>query len=685
MKKKLFTPVFLLFVVLFPFNSGLAQQDPNDPGFADTLYFTAGSPCSSDGDTLYFPSGGGDVTIHINMWNDESLLGIVVPLIDSAYGPPSNAFLDSSKNNGSPDPLCFQGSRVEHFFSKICNLDSNPPSVLYAAVHTDSLLPGDGLFATMTYTVSNTGRICLDTTFFYPVNVLKFVNTESMGFTPQFVSRCFHLLPASPYVETEKIRAYRGGGKWTKVVKSNYGREGAKDDSAFWWDPYGNTLFDGSYVLGNDPFNLAFYGGANDPPGEFLPSDSINYYYYLFPGKINPQTDEGESLGVNVLSTSYFHNNGLPDLDIDLIAVAWDDFEDDTTFGDSAGYGAGRVVTQVWILHNRGPDPIEDLRAALWLDWNLHPDPYLDQGIAFEELNWGGVYNMDNPDTSFGVMFVPLVGQPQLERYVAVDNGIYVHPHAGWGWDRDSLWNLMDGSDWNFWDTTQGPYDMSTLMTTEPFSLAPSEDKTIIIIKDSPERQGSDYPWYMMHWCTALKFMGFYRGDMNNDGRLNVLDFCVLTNYLFLQGTPPKPFVDQGDVNADGMIDNNDMIYLLMYLCMGGSAPIDYPRFPAEIPFQPQPSLFTVDGFDELCKIPVLPCGDANGDGEVTISDIVYLINFILKTTGPPPKAFCDVNCNYCEGGADPYYCPVDVTDITYLIEYLLKSDPDYPCQGCPL
>jgi len=470
---------------------------------------------------------------------------------------------------------------------------------------------------------------------------------------------------------------------WTKMVKSNYGREGAADDSAFWWDPYGNALFDGSYILGSHQSNLAFYGGDNDPPGEFSPYEGMIYDHYMFPGKVNPQTDEEESLGVNVLSTSYFHNNGLDSLDIELIAVAWDDFEDDTTFGDSAGYGAGRVVTQVWILRNKGSTPIDDLRAALWLDWNLHPDPYLDHGIAFEEVNWGGVYNSANPDTSFGVMFVPLVGQPQLERYVAVDNGIYVHPHAGWGWDRDSLWNLMDGADWNTWDTIQGPYDMSTLMTTEPFSLAPSEDKTIIIIKDSPEREAPGYPWYMKHWSTALKFMGFYRGDVNNDGRLNVLDFCYLSHYLFTPASPPKPFVDQGDVNADGALSLFDLVYLLHYFCLAGPPPIDYPRFPDEIPFPPQPSLFSVDGFDELCKIPVLSCGDANGDAEVTISDVVYLAGFVYKS-GPPPKAFCDVNCNYCEGGADPYYCPVDASDLVYMTNYLFKSGPE-PCADCPL
>ena len=186
--------------------SGFAQQDPNDPGYADTVYFVGGRPCSYRGDTLYFPPGGGDVRIHIRIWNDEGLLGMDTPLNDSTYGPPSYAFLDASKNNGSPNPLCFQGSRVENFQMKACVLDSNPPQVVYGAgaiYDSDSLLPGNGLFATMVYSVSDTGRICLDTLFYPPAHYLILVRVEGtnrIGFFPQFVSKCFYLQLCPPYV-----------------------------------------------------------------------------------------------------------------------------------------------------------------------------------------------------------------------------------------------------------------------------------------------------------------------------------------------------------------------------------------------------------------------------------------------------------------------------------------------------
>jgi hypothetical protein len=66
-------------------------------------------------------------------------------------------------------------------------------------------------------------------------------------------------------------------------------------------------------------------------------------------------------------------------------------------------------------------------------------------------------------------------------------------------------------------------------------------------------------------------------------------------------------------------------------------------------------------------------CGDASGDGEVTTSDVVYLINYMFKG-GPPPECQPITSCG--DVNLDDV---VDSADIIYLINYMYRSGPS-PC-----
>jgi hypothetical protein len=67
-------------------------------------------------------------------------------------------------------------------------------------------------------------------------------------------------------------------------------------------------------------------------------------------------------------------------------------------------------------------------------------------------------------------------------------------------------------------------------------------------------------------------------------------------------------------------------------------------------------------------------CGDVNGDGKVTVTDVIYLINYLFKGGPPPiPLKAGDVNCDGKE----------TVSDVVYLINYLFKGGLK-PCQDCP-
>ncbi len=59
--------------------------------------------------------------------------------------------------------------------------------------------------------------------------------------------------------------------------------------------------------------------------------------------------------------------------------------------------------------------------------------------------------------------------------------------------------------------------------------------------------------------------------------------------------------------------------------------------------------------------------GDANGDGQTSITDIVYFVNYIFRS-GPPP-----VNEKMADVTLD---CAVNIEDLIFLVNYIFKSGP---------
>jgi C1A family cysteine protease len=66
-------------------------------------------------------------------------------------------------------------------------------------------------------------------------------------------------------------------------------------------------------------------------------------------------------------------------------------------------------------------------------------------------------------------------------------------------------------------------------------------------------------------------------------------------------------------------------------------------------------------------------CGDANGDKEIDIADVVYLINYLF-ISGPPPQCQPVTACGDVNKDGQ-----VDITDVIYLINYLFINGPE-PC-----
>ena len=77
------------------------------------------------------------------------------------------------------------------------------------------------------------------------------------------------------------------------------------------------------------------------------------------------------------------------------------------------------------------------------------------------------------------------------------------------------------------------------------------------------------------------------------------------------------------------------------------------------------------NGIGDACDF---VCGDADGNGLVTISDAVFLINYIFAGgPAPSPLLSADADCNAL----------ITISDAVYLINYIFTGGPA-PCAACP-
>jgi hypothetical protein len=72
----------------------------------------------------------------------------------------------------------------------------------------------------------------------------------------------------------------------------------------------------------------------------------------------------------------------------------------------------------------------------------------------------------------------------------------------------------------------------------------------------------------------ANKFCGFGRGDVNDDGAMNLVDIVYLNNFVFGGGNGPFPFKHLGDVDGVAGVNVDDITYMINWYFNGGPVPI---------------------------------------------------------------------------------------------------------------
>jgi len=169
--------------------------------------------------------------------------------------------------------------------------------------------------------------------------------------------------------------------------------------------------------------------------------------------------------------------------------------------------------------------------------------------------------------------------------------------------------------------TDLAPYTFS-VVGENPFGFssysnlfhAPGDSITVEV------RTETKYDWwgyFVLPKDLAVDRLFAYSDTLGEEELADTLDYII--NHiegsdLFLVVVRNEPYYDRlkleyasrGDANGDGVINVTDVVYLINYLFIGGPEPIP------------------------------MEAGDLNCDGLINVSDVVYLINY-LYIGGPPP------------------------------------------------
>jgi hypothetical protein len=238
----------------------------------------------------------------------------------------------------------------------------------------------------------------------------------------------------------------------------------------------------------------------------------------------------------------------------------------------------------VFDVTNRNATPVNGLYGGNLADWDVQD--YGDNKVDGDPIN-GFVYvwDVDDPDY-YGNIGLPRTGSyyTDLTPTDPCYNIMALHNPTSTYTDQalDSLY------DW----VNDAPEDAVRYGTNaEP--PAPPEDASSIITFFKTDLGGNETFSFGMALYGLLtpanpvddindlsifinKYAGFGRGDVNDDGVIDLNDLVYLSNYAADPGANPGPlpFYHLGDVDADGDVDIDDVIRMEQYFFYYGPPPV---------------------------------------------------------------------------------------------------------------
>lgn len=221
--------------------------------------------------------------------------------------------------------------------------------------------------------------------------------------------------------------------------------------------------------------------------------------------------------------------------------------------------------------------------------------------------------------------------------------------------------------------TCQVYFDSHSSQVAEPFMTDHYSNVRLTVPDGCAQAYRQAAVWKKFTYISETTFpVEFMRGDVNDDGRVNISDVTALINYL-LNGNGTNVNEKAADVNEDNKVTINDVTSLINYLLSGNwpaPAPMDMWYL---IGTNVGSSQWENDGESSVGTglIPLFPVGEFNSQGRGLLTYTGYFgatdIFFLLHTPGNWLDGWgLDRNGNYARGSVGDVVSPFEMGNSGY-------------------